>query len=72
VTRCWEGWFSEGGRFVWSLPAGDSPGSRGEEHNAEQAEPKGLGPRLAMKRWWELKSELEGWGEGAFAMLLLV
>lgn len=50
--------------------AWDSPGSGGEEHDAKQAEPKGLGPKLAIE-WRGLKSELEGWGEGAFASLLL-
>lgn len=54
-----------------SLPAaaGDGSGSGGEDHDGKQAELKGLGPKLAME-WQQLKSELKGWGEGAFASLL--
>lgn len=47
-----------------SPPAGDGPGSSGEEL-------KGFDPELAVE-WQQLKSELKGWGEGAFASLLLV
>lgn len=51
-------------------PIGDSPGSGGEEHDAEQAEPKGLGSKFAIE-WQQPKRELEGWGEGAFTSLVL-
>lgn len=41
-----DGWFFEGGWFVWSsVAAGDSLGSGGEEHDAVQR----LGPKLAIE-----------------------